>query len=220
MRGRELSCNRVLAGMVTLLDATAIRIGNEEYVRENHSYGLATLRNRHLRVERGKAILNFRAKLGLHREVEITDKRLVRLFSQLKKLPGAHVFQYRDDEGKIHPTDSIKVNEYLQQQTGHHFTAKDFRTWKGSALAAGILYDERNVDNLPRRKRVVKRAIATVADVLGNTPTVCRKYYIHSGLFQNYLDGKFDDMFQRFRLARSRSLTRDEQILARFLRRS
>ena len=110
------------------------------------------------------------------------------------------------------------MNEYLQQQTGQHFTAKDFRTWKGSAIAVGILYDERAVDNLPRRKRVVKRAIATVADVLGNTPTVCRKYYIHSGLFDAYLDGKFPEMFKRFRLSRSRALSRDEQILARFLR--
>ena len=206
--------------MVALLDATSIRVGNEEYVRENNSYGLATLRNRHVQIKGGKALLSFRAKSGQHREAEVTDKRLVRLLAQLKKLRGAHVFQYRDDDGKTRETDSIAVNGYLLEQTGHHFTAKDFRTWKGSAIAAGILYDERAVDNLPRRKRVVKRAIATVADVLGNTPTVCRKYYIHSGLFDAYLDGKFPEMFQRFRLSRSRSLSRDEQILARFLRRT
>jgi DNA topoisomerase-1 len=218
LRGRVLSRSRVLAGMVALLDATAIRIGNEEYVRANNSYGLATLRNRHVRIERGKALLSFRAKSGQHREVEVADKRLVRLLSQLKKLHGAHVFQYRDDDGKIHPTDSIAVNEYLKQQTGHHFSAKDFRTWKGSAIAAGLLFDKRDVDNEPRRKRVVKRAIGTVADTLGNTPTVCRKYYIHSQLLDSYLDGKFADIFKRFRLSRSRRLSRDEQILARFLR--
>jgi DNA topoisomerase I len=220
LRGRELSRTRVLAGMVALLDATAIRIGNEEYVRENNSYGLATLRNRHVQIKGGKALLSFRAKSGQHREVEVADKRLVRLLTQLKKLRGAHVFQYRDDDGKTRETDSIAVNGYLLEQTGHHFTAKDFRTWKGSAITIGILYDERAVDNLPRRKRVVKRAISTVAEVLGNTPTVCRKYYIHSGLFDAYLDGKFPEMFKRLRLSRSRSLSRDEQILARFLRRT
>jgi DNA topoisomerase-1 len=218
LRGRELSRSRVLAGMVELLDATAIRIGNEEYVRANNSYGLATLRNRHVRIERGKAILSFRAKSGQHRDAEVTDKRLVRLLQQLKKLRGAHVFQYRDDDGKTHEADSIAVNEYLQQQTGHHFTAKDFRTWKGSAIACGVLYEERAVDNEPRRKRVVKRAITTVADVLGNTPTVCRKYYIHSELFDAYLNGKFSESFKRFRPSRSRALSRDEQILSRFLR--
>jgi DNA topoisomerase-1 len=218
LRGRALSATRVLAGMVALLDLTSIRIGNEEYVRENGSYGLATLRNRHVQIQGGKAMLRFRAKAGLRREVEVGEKRLVRLLRQLKKLPGAHVFQYRDDAGQIHAADAMAVNAYLQEKTRHRFTAKDFRTWKGSALAAGILYGERNVEKLAARKKVIKRSIAAVADALGNTPTICRKYYIHSGLFEAYLEGSLSTMFARFRPPRGRSLARDEQILARFLR--
>lgn len=220
MRGGELSKTRVIAGIVALLDLTSIRIGNEEYVRENGSYGLATLRNRHVTIQGNKAVLRFRAKSGLLRETEVTEKRLVSLLKQLKKVPGAHVFQYQDDAGQVHSVDSIAVNTYLHERTWHHFTAKDFRTWKASALAAGILFDERAADKLAARKKVVKRAITMVSDALGNTPTVCRKYYIHSGLFEAYLAGDFQAMFVRRRPSKTRSLTRDEQILAQFLRKT
>src|SRR3954471_17293572 len=168
LRGRELTKNRVLAGMVALLDLTAIRIGNEEYVRENGSYGLATLRTRHVQIRGGKAVLRFRAKAGLLRETEVTDKRLVSLLRQLKKLRGAHVFQYQDDNGQIHTTDSVAVNAYLHERTGHHFTAKDFRTWKASAIAAEMFFDERSVDKPALRKRITKKVIAAVSDALGN----------------------------------------------------
>jgi DNA topoisomerase-1 len=220
LRGAELTQKRVLAGMVALLDLTSIRVGNEEYVRENNSFGLTTLRNRHMRIAAGKALLSFRAKSGLHREVEITEKRLVRLLRQLKTLRGAHVFQFHGDDGHIHPADANAVNAYLQELTSNHFTAKDFRTWKASALAARIMFEQRSEEKLTVRKRVIKKAIAAVAEALGNTPTVCRKYYIHSGLFDAYLDGQFPTMFARFRPSRSRSLSKDEQIFARFLLRS
>jgi DNA topoisomerase-1 len=219
LRGRKATQTRVLAGMVALLDLTSIRIGNEEYVRENGSYGLATLRTRHVQITGGTAMLRFRAKSGLRRETQITEKRLVRLLKQLKKLRGAHVFQYRDDAGQVHTADSVAVNSYLQERIGHHFTAKDFRTWKASALAAGILFDERSVEKLSVRKRVVKKAIAAVSDMLGNMPTVCRKYYIHPGLLEAYLAGDFATMVSRFRPTRARSLDRDEQVLAKFLKR-
>lgn len=219
LRGRTLSRTRVLAGMVALLDLTSIRIGNEEYVRANASYGLATLRTRHVTIEHGKARLRFRAKSGLQREAIVDDSRLVRLLNQLKRLRGAHVFQFEDEDGAIHPADAAAVNGYLQELSGQHFTAKDFRTWKGSALAAGIVFDERAIEGLPDRKKVVKKAIAAVAEELGNTPTVCRKYYIHSGLFDAYLDGQMPKLFERFRPTRKRSLSRNEQTLARFLRR-
>lgn len=218
LHGNKLTATRVLAGMVALLDLTSIRIGNEEYVRENNSYGLATLRTRHVRIKGGKAILRFRAKAGLPREVIVPDKRLVRLLRQLKQLPGAHVFQYIDEGGQTRATDSMAVNSYLQQRASHYFTAKDFRTWKASALACGSFYDERNVEKPALRKRVVKKAVAAVAEALGNTPTICRKYYIHAGLVDAYLDGQFLPMFQRFRVPRVRLLSRDEQMLARFLR--
>jgi DNA topoisomerase-1 len=220
LAGRGLTRRRVLAGMVALLDLTAIRIGNEEYVRENGSYGLATLRTRHVTVERGKALLRFRAKGGMRREVIVEDKRIVALLRQLKRLPGAHVFQYLDDEGQIRPADATVVNDYLREATGHPFTAKDFRTWEASAIAAGMLYDNLRVEKLAARKKVVKAAIAAVSEALGNTPTVCRKYYIHSGLVETYLEGDLPRIFGRFRPTRTRSLTRNEQLLTRFLRAS
>jgi len=218
MRGRELTATRVLAAMVALLDLTSIRIGSEEYVRENGSYGLATLRNRHVRIEGQIARLSFRAKSGFQREVEVNDRRILRLLKQLKKVQGPHAFQYRDEAGAVRAVDAAAVNTYLQDRTRQHFSAKDFRTWKGSALAAGILYAERSAETEAQRKRVVKRALATVAEALGNTPTVCRKYYVHSGLIDAYLAGDRASKFARFRPSRKRSLSRDEQILARFLR--
>ena len=145
---------RRFGGSGPLFDHTSIRVGNEEYVRENDSYGLATLRNRHVQISGGKAVLRFRAKAGLRREAEVTDKRLVRLLKQLKNCTGAHVFQYRDDAGQIHAADSAAVNAYLQECTGQHFTAKDFRTWKASALAAGVFYDERALDKPAARRRL------------------------------------------------------------------
>jgi len=211
---------KVLATVVRLLEETLIRVGNEEYARSNGSYGLTTLRNRHVKIEGNKAILRFRAKAGLRREAVIEDKRLVRLIKQLKKLPGAHLFQYVDDAGAIHVADANTVNEYLRERTGHNFTAKDFRTWKASSLAAGILYEKGHQEKLAGRKRVVKNAICNVSEALGNTPTVCRTYYVHPRLTEAYLNGELDAIFQRFRPSGTRSLTRDEQLFARFLRSS
>lgn len=220
LRGRELTRKRVLAGLVALLDLTSIRIGSEEYVRENDSFGLTTLRNRHVTIKGNKAVLRFRAKSGLRREAVIEDKRLVRLLNQLKKLPGAHLFQYVDDDGQTHAADANAVNEYLRDCTGHNFTAKDFRTWKASSLAAGILHADGTPDKLSVRKRVVKKAICAVSDALGNTPTVCRTYYVHPLLFASYLEKGLAPVFKRFRPSASRALSRDEQLFARFLRHS
>jgi DNA topoisomerase-1 len=218
LRGRTLSEKRVLAGMVAILDLTSIRVGNEEYVRENGSYGLTTLRNRHVRFERGRAILKFRAKSGLRREVVIADPKLVRLLKQLQQLPGVNAFQFLDEEGAIRRADAATVNAYLQQLTPRQFTAKDFRTWKGSALAAGILHRDPHTEKLAHRKRAIKRAIAAVAETLGNTPTVCRKYYIHPALLDRYLNGELPTAFFQFQPSRHRGLSPDEQIFARFLR--
>lgn len=220
LRGTELTRTRVLAGLVALLDLTSIRIGNEEYVRANDSYGLATLRTRHVTIERRRAILRFRGKSGLRREAVVEDKRLIRLLRQLKRLRGAHVFQFVDDQRQTHVADSIAVNEYLNERSGHHFTAKDFRTWKASAVAAEMLYDEESVEKLVARKRVVKKVLAVAAETLGNTSTVCRKYYVHPGLIDAYLNGDLAEIFSRFRPSRRKSFSVGEQLLARFLRRT
>ncbi len=218
LRRPGLSQTRVLAGMVALLDLTSIRIGNEEYVRENGSYGLATLRNRHVTFQSGRAVLHFRAKGGSIRQAEVTERRLVRLLKELKRLPGARVFQYRDTDGGIHSVDSAAVNSYLHERTRHPFTAKDFRTWKASAVAAGIFYRAGQADSLAARKRVMRKAINTVSEALGNTPTICRKYYVHSGLIEAFLNGDFPAVLRRFCPKRSHPFGIDEQLLATFLR--
>jgi DNA topoisomerase-1 len=217
LSGRDITQRRVLAGMVALLDLTLIRIGNEEYVRQNNSYGLTTLRTRHVTIRSRKAILRFRGKSGLRREAVVEEPRLVRLLKELKKLPGAHVFQYVDADGSIRAADATMVNNYLREAADLPFTAKDFRTWKASALAAGILFEHLDEEKLSKRKRFVKGAIGAVSEALGNTPTVCRKYYIHSGLLEEYIDGRLPQYFERFKPSRRGRLSRDERILARFL---
>ena len=197
--------------MVAILDLTSIRVGNEEYVRVNRSYGLKTLRTRHVTCKNGRVDLRFRAKGGVQREVVIEDKRLVRLVRQLKRLPGAHLFQYRDEEGAIHRVDSLQVNEYLREATGEEtITAKDFRTWKASSLAAELLYEERWADTSKERKRVINQVVANVAETLGNTPAACRNSYIHPGLLVSYEAGEFGDYFQGFSANRYNQLRRQE----------
>jgi DNA topoisomerase-1 len=219
LRARGLTRNRVLAGMVAILDLTSIRIGNEEYVRQNNSYGLATLRTRHVTINGAQAKLQFRAKGGAKREAVIEDRRLVRLLKELRQLSGAHVFQYVDNERNRHRADAITVNDYLRERTSHPFSAKDFRTWKASALAAGMLYEQRDVEKPAARKRIAKTAVSAVAEALGNTLNICRKYYVHSGLLEAYLDGQMLNLFQRYRRRPLKGLSHDEQILAYFLRR-
>lgn len=219
LRGKELTRERVLAGMVAVLDSTSIRVGNEEYVRENNSFGLSTLRTRHVTNKIGSVELRFRAKGGFHREVIIQEKQLVRLLRQLRRLRGAHVFQFRDDTGSIHEVDATQVNDYLRELSGHAITAKDFRTWKASALAAGRLFDQLGVEPVAARKKVIKQVIAEVAEVLANTPAVCRKSYIHPGLFASYEAGEMPNLFRRFAPRTIRGFSHDEQVFACFLRR-
>ncbi|MEX0611613.1 MAG: hypothetical protein WD738_20015 [Pirellulales bacterium] len=188
-------------------------------MRKNNSYGLATLRTRHVTISGGRAKLQFRGKGGLKREAVIDDRRLVRLLSELKRLPGAHVFQYIDEAGQHHRADAMAVNDYLRERTSHAFTAKDFCTWKASALAAGMLYERRDIDKLTARKRRMNKTVAAVANALGNTPTICRKYYIHAGLLEAYLEGQLPQLFQRCSRRRKGALSPEEQVLAHFLRR-
>lgn len=218
LRGRKLTKRRVLAAMVALLDLTGIRVGNEEYAKENGSYGLTTLRNRHVTVTRHGVELRFRGKGGLKRDVLVDDKPLARLIAQCSKLAGARVFQYVDDDGKPQPVTSTDVNEYLQELAGENVTAKDFRTWKASALAVGRLRDAA-VESRAGRKKLGRAVVDEVAELLANTAAVCRSYYIHPGVVECYEAGSLGDHFQRFRPRRHRWLTAEEQLLARFLRR-
>jgi DNA topoisomerase-1 len=219
LRGRQLTRERVLAGMIAVLDLTGIRVGNEEYVKANGSYGLASLRNRHVAIGPRSVELRFRAKGGFHREVVIDSPSVVRLIRECAALSGSHVFQYVDDEEKIRTLTAAEVNEYLKSLTGEEFTAKDFRTWKASAFAAGALFqaNEEN-DSLNARKRTVREVVCQTAEMLSNTPSVCRNYYIHPGLLDSYEQGTFRQEVGATKPRASKQFTADEQLLKRFLK--
>jgi DNA topoisomerase-1 len=180
---------KVLATVVYLLQATMMRIGNEEYARTNKSFGLTTLRARHVKVD-GKAVqFRFRGKSGVFHDVTVEDKRLARIIGRIRELPGQELFQYLDDDGERHAIGSADVNDYLRDITGEDYTAKDFRTWSGTVLAALALREFEKFDSDTQAKKNIVRAIESVAERLGNTPSICRKCYVHPAVIDAYLDG-------------------------------
>ena len=181
--------DKVLATIVYLLEATMMRIGNDEYARENKSYGLTTLRNRHVRIDGSEVEFSFRGKSGVHHDVKVHDRRLARIIQRTRDLPGQDLFQYLDDHGERHAVGSHDVNDYLHRITGEEYTAKDFRTWSGTVLAALALQEFEKFDSETQAKKNVVRAIESVSQRLGNTPSVCRKCYVHPAILESYLDG-------------------------------
>ncbi len=180
---------KVVAAVVRLLERTLARIGNEEYARTNNSFGLTTLRHRHVKVAGNKVTLDFRAKHGIERHVEFNDRRLSGIVKKLEDLPGQELFQFLDHDGGHHTVGSDDVNAYLHEVTGEAITAKDFRTWAATNLAALALRELEVFDSQTKAKKNVLRAIESVAKLLGNTPAICRKCYIHPAIFEGYLDG-------------------------------
>lgn len=186
---RGLERNKVLATVVHLLERTFIRVGNEEYARENKSFGLTTMRNRHVKVSGAKLRFRFRGKRGIQHEVDVEDRHIAKIIRELQDLPGQELFQYLDSEEKPREVSSQDVNEYLREITGQDFSAKDFRTWAGTVLAAMALNVQEPFTNKKQAKANVKTAIAAVAKMLGNTPAICRKCYVHPAVLESYLDG-------------------------------
>ena len=180
--------NKVLATIVQLLEKSLIRVGNEEYARHNQSFGLTTLRSRHVRVNGGTLRFQFRGKSGVRHSVSVNDRRLARVVKQCRDLPGQELFQYLDDAGEAQVVDSGDINGYLKEITGQDFTAKDFRTWSGTVLAATALREVPPPGTKRETERNVNVAIEAVAGLLGNTPTVCRKSYVHPGVVDAYRD--------------------------------
>jgi len=189
LRRPGLPREKVLATIVYLLQVTMMRIGNEEYARDNHSFGLSTLRNRHVRIDGSEVEFRFRGKSGVYHSVKVADRRLARIIQRSRELPGQELFQYLDDEGNQHSVDSSDVNDYLRTISGEDYTAKDFRTWSGTVLAALALQEFEKFDSETQAKKNVVRAIETVAKKLGNTPSVCRKCYVHPAVLEAYMDG-------------------------------
>jgi len=189
LKRRGLPREKVLATVVQLLERTFIRIGNEEYAKENKSFGLTTMRNHHVDVTATKLKFRFRGKSGKEHEVDVTDRRLAKIIRQLQDLPGQEVFQYVNGDGEVRTVSSQDVNDYLREVTGEDFTAKDFRTWAGTVLAAMALNAQDPFENKSQAKKNIKDAISAVAKILGNTPAVCRKCYVHPAVLESYLDG-------------------------------
>jgi DNA topoisomerase-1 len=189
LRGPDLSRRQLLATVVRLLDRTLIRVGNDEYARENRSYGLTTLRRRHVQVDGAVLRFSFRGKSGVEHTISVSEPRLAKIIQACRDLPGEEMFQYLDAAKKRQSVSSDDVNDYLRDLTGRDVTAKDFRTWGGTMLAAVELRKVGPAASRREADRTIIRAIDAVAERLGNTRTVCRKYYIHPALLDAYLMG-------------------------------
>ena len=190
LRRTGLAKDKVLATVVRLLETTLVRVGNEEYAKDNDSFGLTTLREKHVEVDGSRVRLRFRGKSGKDHDVDTRDRRVARVIKALQELPGQELFTYVDDEGEAHRIDSDDVNAYVREIAGQDFTAKDFRTWAGTVLAAQSLAATPPVENIRHARKSVTAAVAQVAARLGNTPAVCRKCYIHPAIVESYIDGE------------------------------
>jgi DNA topoisomerase-1 len=211
---------RVLAMVVWLLETTYIRIGNEQYARSNGSYGLTTLTDDHVQVRGARVRFAFRGKSGKDHDIEITDRYLARLVKRSRDLPGEELFQYIDDNGDPHPVDSGEVNAYIREIAGEEFTAKDFRTWAGTRLATRALTAAaRQAHAATITKAIITEAVRETAGQLGNTPTVCRKCYIHPRIFEAFQDEAMHARWTAIaaRPRRIRGLSDEEAALVQFL---
>jgi DNA topoisomerase I len=188
LRRRGLPREKVLAAVVKLLEISLVRVGNEEYATSNNSFGLTTMRDRHAEVTGSKVCFEFKGKSGIKHEIDIRDPRIAKIVAQCQDLPGQELFQYIDEQGTVRDVASTDVNEYLREISGQDFTAKDFRTWAGTALAAQALQEFEDFDTKAAAKRNITKAIERVAERLGNTKAVCRKCYIHPAIIDAYMD--------------------------------
>jgi DNA topoisomerase-1 len=189
LRDAKLSREKVLATVVALLERTLIRVGNDEYAKQNRSFGLTTLRDGHVKVKGGRVRFTFRGKSGIEHEIDLNDWRLAQIVRQCRDIPGYDLFQYYDENGARHAIGSGDVNAYLKEITGEDYTSKDFRTWAGTVLAAQLLRDCAECRSQTQAKKDIVRAVERVATKLGNTKAVCRKCYIHPAVLDAYMDG-------------------------------
>jgi DNA topoisomerase I len=199
---------KVLATVVRLLETSMIRVGNQEYKRQNNSFGLATLHNHHVNVSGSSIRFEFRGKSGVRHLVDLDDRRLAKIIQQCRDLPGHELFQYIGDDGERYAIDSADVNDYLRQIAGEEFSSKDFRTWAGTVLAARALGEFHSGDKKAQRKKNILQAIEVVAKKLGNTKAVCRKCYIHPAVIESYTDGSLLQLLRR-RAKKAKDSTHD-----------
>ena len=197
LRRPGLPKDKVLATVVRLLETSFIRVGNDEYARENDSFGLTTLKNRHVAIEGARLRFHFRGKSGLEHTIELTDRRLAGIVRRCQDLPGYALFEYTGENGNVCSVESADVNRYIRQIAGDDFTAKDFRTWAGTTLAIRELAAAGPSETERDAKRAVVNAVKSVAGLLGNRPATCRKYYIHPAILDAYMDGSLFPVLER-----------------------
>lgn len=188
---------KVLATIVRLLETTFIRIGNKEYARTNSSFGLTTLRDHHVTISGSTIQFKFRGKSGQEHEIDVKDRRLAKIVKRCRDIPGYELFQYLDENGQRQTVDSDDVNAYLREITGQDFSAKDFRTWGGTVLAALLLQEMGVGESESGTKKNLVQVVKEVAQCLGNRPATCRKYYVHPAVLDTYLDGSLLDRLQQ-----------------------
>ena len=222
LRRPSLSRERVLATVVALLERTLIRVGNDEYARTNGSFGLTTLLDRHVDVRGRRVRFHFRAKSGVIQKIDLQDALLARSVQRCQDLPGQTLFQYVDETGAQRTISSTDVNAYIREVAGEEFTAKDFRTWSGTVLAACALCADIELGSATARKRFVSEAIGDVAARLGNTKAVCRKCYVHPTVIDAFLEGETIAPFVRTTGAAKgrRQLSAEETAVVKLLTRA
>jgi DNA topoisomerase I len=206
---------KVLATIVRLLETTLIRVGNEEYAKQNRSFGLTTLRNRHVDITGDEVHFYFRGKSGIKHAISVEDMHLAKIVRRLRDLPGYELFQYLDENGEKRSIGSTDVNDYLRDIAGDDFTAKDFRTWAGTVLAVGALCECANFRSQRQAKKNITSVVQNIAEKLGNTVAVCKKCYIHPAVFDAYIEGKFADLPQ---LSSIRSLAKRERTFVKLIK--
>jgi DNA topoisomerase-1 len=214
---------KVIATVVKLLETTLIRVGNEEYARQNRSFGLTTLRNRHVKVKGDTIYFRFRGKSGVGHELELANPRLARIVKRCQEMPGQELFEYEDENGERRTVESSDVNDYLRSATGEDFTAKDFRTWAGTVLAARAFAAAEAFSSKAQAKRNIAKAIDEVAKKLGNTRSVCQKCYVHPAIVDAYMEGMLGRAYgngaRRHRAAASTNLSAEERAILKLLER-
>jgi len=212
LRVSGLPRNKVLAAVLRLLDRTSIRVGNEEYAQENNSFGLTTLRSRHVQITRSRLRFHFRGKSGQLHDIELEDPRLARILKACNDLPGHELFMYLDEENKPSKISSEDVNEYIRNITKQDFTAKDFRTWAGTSLALLELHALGRAETESAAKKNIVAAIKSVSERLGNRPPACRKYYVHPTLLESYALGLLPDLGNGFHARNQSYALRKEEL--------
>ncbi len=201
LRKHDLPKEKVIAAIAKLLETTKIRVGNQQYAQKNKSFGLTTMKQRHVDISGSRLRFKFRGKSGVDHDIELCNRRLAKIVKRIQELPGQELFQFIDDDKKRHSIDSGDVNDYLKEITNLDLTAKDFRTWFGTVLAAEELYEFGKFESEKQANKNIVQAIKNVAQELGNRPATCRKYYVHPGILAAYKDGSlFSEIEKLYRV--------------------